>query len=238
MKAFGTYRLPVEITERVVQTAIDYGITHIDTAQLYKNDTETIKAVQQHSHVTLTTKIHFDLIRESARDNRSIETSLQLLSGISTDRVSVLLHAPIENFTIAWEQLKRTPYRIGVSNFSSVDLELLSSLPTVNQIEATPFNPCTKTIDYCVSHNIHIETHSTLCKGKTLSHYDLAQFAFTHKLTPAQVLFGWSLCRDYTAIFSSKKPEHIAELAHVYDISECLDFRTETRFRTHKYILE
>lgn len=237
MKAFGTYRIPAKKTQELVSQAISCGISHIDTAQLYRNELETISAVKHHSHVTLTTKIHFDKIRNSDRDNRAIETSLDPLCELDPDSVTVLLHAPVDNYTIAWKQLERTHHHIGVSNFDSDEILALSSIPVVNQIEVTPFNPCPETVKFCLSHGITIESHSSLTKGKQLTHPQLIHYANTYRVTPAQVLMGWGLSRGFTTIFSSQKTTHIHELTTNWDTSVCFGFSTETRFKTHRYIV-
>jgi diketogulonate reductase-like aldo/keto reductase len=230
---FGTYRIPKEKTDELVTFAIESGCRHIDTAQLYKNEEEVWSAVNEWNrkasdvtsllnkhHVSVTTKIHKKLIIDSHRDNRSIETS------IIGNPALILLHSPEKNFHIAWEQLKRIAYSpsidldsdknhhplIGVSNFTILDMEQLSSKPAVNQIEVTPFNDCKTTVDYCTRHGICVQAHSALTKGELLNTPEICQYATTYSLTAPQLMIAWSITNSFVPIFSSKSTQHIKEI--------------------------
>jgi diketogulonate reductase-like aldo/keto reductase len=249
--AFGTYRIPKEKTVDLVTCAIESGCRRIDTAQLYKNEEEVWTAVNEwlvkdttinhkssssKRHISVTTKIHKKLIIDSHKDNRSIETSI-----IGTPDL-ILLHSPEKNFHIAWEQLKRLSTQlgadytgkstIGVSNFTILDMERLSSKPAVNQIEVTPFNDCKSTVDYCIRHGICIQAHSVLTKGELLNTPELCQYATAYSLTVSQLMIAWSITNKFVPIFSSKSTQHIKEILSTPNTHVILP-NLHVAYRTH-----
>jgi len=211
--AFGTYRLPANETKELVEFAINAGIRRIDTAQLYCNEIETYEACKD-KDVYLTTKIHKKLIRNAIKDNRAIENSLMIKP------TAVLLHCPEKNFEVAWEQLKRLDVIRGVSNFNVEQLQRLSSLPAVNQIEVTPFNLCPLTVEYCKKNGIQIEAHSALIKGRS-------------SVSPRKLL-GWSVSCGFIPIFSSKNKEHILENLNI----EFSEIGIYEPIKTHGYCID
>lgn len=207
MLSFGTYRLKRNETHRLVTFAIQHGVYNFDTAQLYGNEEEVYMATSQFDskEIKVTTKIHPKLIKNSYRENR-IESSI-----IGTP-TAVLLHTPEKNYTIAWEQLKRLDnVKLGVSNFSVAQMEKLSSLPLVNQLEISPYNQPIFTINFCRSNNIEIEAHSPLVKGKVFTEEVLSRVCANLNKRPANVLLRWSQQHFFTPIFGTSNPDHLLE---------------------------
>ena len=116
---------------------------------------------------------------------------------------------------------------IGVSNFSIKKLEELrqkaSIVPEVNQIELHPFLQQNEMLDYCGSHQIHLTAYSPLgsmdresfLKSENepvlLEHPIIAEIAFKHDCTPAQVLIAWSMARMVSVIPKSTNKARILE---------------------------
>jgi diketogulonate reductase-like aldo/keto reductase len=191
---------------------------------LYRNDMETLAATRGYQ-VYVTSKVSKKLINESDRDNRSIEEYAR--AGWDC----VLLHMPTDNFAIAWEQLKRVPIDVGVSNFTPSQLAALSSAPMYNQIEVTPYNDCKETVEYCHANNIIVQAHSALTKKEKFADAKLLASCAEYNCTPASYLLNWSRARGYIPIFSSKNTVHIQENA-----SNCIDVTPENwhcGYRTH-----
>jgi len=229
MIAFGTYQLTPEEATIYVEEAILAGIKQIDTAQLYKNELETCRVVEKYPDVFLTSKIHKKLIKNADKDNRAIENSIQYVVDC------ILLHMPEKNYEIAWEQLKRTGKIIGVSNFNPEQIQSLSSKPYINQIEVTPYNLCSRTVEYCKKEGILISAHSALTKGMQFA--DLSACSKLLNMTPAQFLINWSLTQDYMPIFRSRNSTHIRQICDTPRAS--VYYRTDTKFRTHmQYTLD
>lgn len=226
MIGFGTYRVAPDITADLVKCAILSGCTLIDSAQLYKNEAECWSVVREYPTVSYTTKIHRNLIINSNKDNRSIETSIVGVPNL------VLLHSPDKNFEIAWEQLKRTGLPMGVSNFVQSDIEKLSTKPLVNQIEVTPFNEGKEIVSYCQSQSIVIQTHSSLTKGELLDTHELVHSAKQFGLSPAQAMIQWSINQGYIPIFSSKNHKHIEQIIRTKPTEVILP-RLHIGYKTH-----
>lgn len=231
---FGTYRLSREETDYLIRYAIKHGLS-IDTAQLYKNEDIVVNAIdelrRQGQSVTYTTKIKRNLIKNAIKDNRAIENS------IIGDPNLVLLHSPEHNFEVAWEQLRRIAedrkFDIGVSNFTVNDMLKLSSTPVVNQIEVTPFNACTDTVQFCKMNSISIQAHSSLTKGELLDCKILNDAAIAYSITPAQAMIVWSHNHGYVPVFSSTSVYNISEIANTPSIPEFDLPYIHINYRTH-----
>jgi diketogulonate reductase-like aldo/keto reductase len=173
--------------------------------------------------VNYTDKIHKKLIKNSQLDNRSIELSYYNIVGKKPSLL--LLHSPEKNYQIAWEQIKRIPnIKLGVSNFSKFNIENLSSIPEVNQIEVNCFNTLENTVNYCLSKNIEIQAHSSLCKAELLDTDVLVRYSLLNELTPAQTMIAWSLKKNYIPLFSSKNIFHINEIFNPVNLFNSLDY--------------
>lgn len=234
--AFGTYRLPREETSELVKFAIANGCSRIDTAQLYGNEMEAYEAVVSmrrngfNSH--LTTKIHRNVMKEAPRDPLAVYNSIK----IKPD--AILIHMPLKPSEIlaTYDQLLKLKssrhFDVGVSNFTVEDMLRLPSLPSINQIEVTPFNSCTETVEFCRKNGIEIQAHSALTKGIALQDNTIKMKACQYSLTPAQLLLNWSLNQGYVPIFSSKNKEHIIECLRTPDFVVNLP-ELHSEFRTH-----
>lgn len=198
---FGTYKLTQQQTASYVFNAIQLGVTKIDTAQLYKNEEQVWEVVKDNPKISVTTKIHRNLIKNSDRDNR-IESSIVGHPSL------VLLHEPARNFTIAWEQLKRLSVNIGVSNFNIEHLKQLSSHPHTNQIEVSPYFVPIQTINYCQQNKILVQGHSVFSSGKTFTEFegcDVLNWAISLGVEP---VFG---VENIEQIKQNLKPTNLTE---------------------------
>lgn len=262
MLSFGTYRLESNVAEEMVRTAYNLNMRHFDTAQLYKNDIqvtnllESLEAMHEDDYidlyttrmnismVSLTTKIHRNLIKNSDRDNRAIVNSIYGRPNI------VLLHSPEKNYEIAWHQLCNIMtdhlMLLGVSNFAPEHIERLKIKPYVNQIELTPFCQARQTVEYCNRLKIKIQGHSCLAKGEMFSEQTLCSIAKKYNSSPAQVMLAWGLNKKYDMCFTTKNKTHLVqnlascELASMisvddYKILDGLDcgYRTHPQFKLY-----
>ncbi|SIR87869.1 Aldo/keto reductase family protein [Natronorubrum thiooxidans] len=157
----GTARMTGADCRRAVETALEVGYRHIDTAQLYDNERAVGAAVAAsevaRDDVFVVTKVHpdnaaFDAVLESTRE------SLERLQLSTVDLL--LLHAPSEQVPLeetldAMNDLQNEGAvdHIGVSNFGVDDLEAAhehSETPIVaNQVKYTPITirtSCSSTV--------------------------------------------------------------------------------------------
>lgn len=112
----GTYKLPAEDCVDAVKYALDLGIRHIDTAQMYHNEAEVGRAIEEsgidREEIFLTTKLNNDKhLPEDAR--KSFQQSLE---DLRTDYVDLfLIHWPLPtryngDFVQTWRTLLEFQY--------------------------------------------------------------------------------------------------------------------------------
>jgi len=227
----GVWQTPAGTTARqAVLEALRVGYRHVDTARIYGNEADVGAAVRSsgvpREQVFVTTKLWND---DQGYDQtlRAFDASLQRLG---LDYVDLyLLHWPVAGRRLdSWRALERLyeekrARSIGVSNFLVPHLkELLGAakhVPSVNQIELTPFLQRRDTTAFCRQHGIVIEAYSPLTHGQRMDHPVLADVAVRAGKTVAQVLLRWSVQHGHVVLPKSTKPSRIAENARIFDFT-------------------
>lgn len=204
---FGTWQIPAEDAQSVVEHAISTGYRHIDTAAAYKNE-EGVGAALKASGVArdelfVTTKLwNADQGYESTL--KAFDASMEKLGLDVLDLY--LIHWPTparELYLDTWRAFEKLQAdgrvrSIGVSNFQPAHLDALAAksevVPSVNQIELHPFLTQRELRDYHQGHGIHTEAWSPLAQGgELLKHDTVAEIAGRHGKTPAQAILRWHL---------------------------------------------
>ncbi|MCI4341675.1 MAG: aldo/keto reductase [Thermoplasmata archaeon] len=225
----GTWQLPKgRTTQDAVRAALAAGYRLIDTATLYANEADVGRAIADsglpREEVFITTKLWND---DHGFDSalRAFEKSRQALGVEQVDLY--LIHWPVaERRLESWRALEQLQQEgrcrsIGVSNFGVGHLrELLaasSTVPSVNQVEFSPFLHQRELHQFCREHGIQLEAYSPLTRGRRLDDLGLAHLARDTGRTPAQVLLRWGLQHSIVEIPKSSRPERIAENARLFD---------------------
>jgi 2,5-diketo-D-gluconate reductase A len=204
---FGTWQIPAEDAQSVVEHAIATGYRHIDTAAAYKNE-EGVGAALKASGVSrdelfVTTKLwNADQGYDSTL--KAFDASMEKLGLDVLDLY--LIHWPTparELYLDTWRAFEKLQAdgrvrSIGVSNFQPAHLDALAAksdvVPSVNQIELHPFLTQRELRDYHRAHGIHTEAWSPLAQGgELLKHDAVAEIAGRHGKTPAQAILRWHL---------------------------------------------
>lgn len=146
---FGVFQIQPAETEQAVISAIKAGYRHIDTAQVYMNETEVGLGIKNsgvaREELFITTKIGVENFGYEAA-KASLDRSLGRMNLDYIDMV--LIHQPYGDSYGTWRALEEylaagKIRAIGVSNFSAVrtvDLGLFNKvMPQANQIEINPF---------------------------------------------------------------------------------------------------
>lgn len=231
---FGTYLIAPEDAEQAVTAALEAGIRHVDTAQMYHNEAEVGRGIArsgvERGDLFLTTKLNNSNHRpDDAR--RSFERSL---ADLGTDYVDLfLIHWPLPtryggDFETTWRVLTEfaedgRARHIGVSNFQIDHLRRIIDdsgvVPAVNQVEAHPYLPNNELRAFHAAHGIVTEAWSPLARGRLLTDPAVAAAAREMGRTPAQIVLRWALERGDVVFPKSTHPERIRENAAVFDFA-------------------
>jgi diketogulonate reductase-like aldo/keto reductase len=236
----GTWRLRGDDCRRTVETALDLGYRHVDTAQAYGNERQVGAAVRSSAvdrdDVFLTTKLDGDSRRDEAV-RRSVRESLDRLG---TDYLDCLLiHWPngrppvlpvslpgpplAETLTAMNELVEDGLVRhIGVSNFGIRLLDearRLADAPIfANQVQFHPYWDQRRLHSYCRRHDVLLTAYSPLCHGGVLDDDRLAAVGRRYDKTPAQVAIRWVIQHDgVRAVPKATSREHLAANLDVFD---------------------
>jgi 2,5-diketo-D-gluconate reductase B len=224
MLGLGTWELTDPAACRnAVETALETGYRHIDTAQAYGNEKQVGAGIEAASvpreEVFLATKVWRDQL-----DRESVLTSTrESLRKLGVDSVELLyVHWPSDAYdpeeTLgAFNQLydEGVIDHIGISNFEpdqvaeAVDV---SEAPIfANQIEMHPLLPREPIREACREHDVEVVAYSPLGRGDILEEPVLQAVAEKHDASPAQVSLAWLREKGVTAIPKATGEAHIRD---------------------------
>ena len=230
----GVWQTPPEETERAVETALDAGYRHIDTAAGYFNEREVGKAVTTsglpREDVFVTTKLwNADQGYDSAL--AAFDASMDRLgfSGSADYLDLYLIHWPMPAKNAFVDTFKAFAHlrdqgrvrSIGVSNFEPEHLRILLDgtgiVPAVNQIELHPLLQQQELRETHAQLGIATEAWSPLGQGSLLTNPSVTAVAEAHGKTAAQVLIRWHIQLGNIVIPKSVTPERIVSNFDVFD---------------------
>lgn len=203
---FGTFKVPPERTQEAVETALELGYRHIDTATVYGNEHEVGLAIAasglDRDSLWVTTKLWND-----KRGREATRAALgESLEKLGLDYVDMyLIHWPAveegkleetwETFgELRQEGLTKT---IGVSNFDHNFLPQLAEtglMPAVTQVELHPQFQQRKTQEIAARLNVKIEAWGPLGQNKVdYASTVIGDIARAHDASWVQVIIAWHL---------------------------------------------
>jgi 2,5-diketo-D-gluconate reductase A len=213
---FGTWRLEGETAQSCVDTALQAGYRHLDTATIYGNECEVGAGLRAsgvaREEVFVTTKCPPD------EQDRAREVLEQSLEALGLDAVDLwLVHWPPADAVVMWQAFAQAQADglvrdIGVSNFSLALLDEVEQAvgvkPAVNQIKWSPLRYDRAVEEGHRERGIVLEGYSGL-KGGTLEEPVITGIAERLGRTPAQVVTRWHLDHGVVTIPKSTNPERI-----------------------------
>jgi 2,5-diketo-D-gluconate reductase B len=200
---FGTYGMSDEQLRRIIPAAIQAGFRHIDTAQLYNNESGVGEAWRGsgvvRSQFFITTKVWVanygdesfeSSVNDSLRRLRTDYIDLLLLHWPSEE---VPLKAQIEHLNTLVDQGKVR--HIGVSNYNTALLESAvrySRYPLVtHQFEYHPYLNQRRVIHTTRELGMTVTAYCPMAIGRVLSEPVLLDIARGHRRSVAQVVLRW-----------------------------------------------
>jgi diketogulonate reductase-like aldo/keto reductase len=240
---FGTWLIPNDEAEALVEIAIRAGYRHIDTAEAYGNEEGVGVGIRNsgipRDKIFVTTKLRAE-IKNYDEAKIAIDESIKKLNVGPIDLM--IIHSPkpwaefdsdnhyFEGNLEAWQALVDAKNEgkikaIGVSNFEPVDLENIlqnsDELPQVNQVLFHIGNTPFETLEYCQKHDILVEAYSPIAHGEMLANEDIKNMADKYHVGVAQLAVRYCLELGALPLPKSTSKEHIESNAEVdFEISE------------------
>ena len=194
-----------------VESAMEAGYRHIDTARHYGNERAIREGIDQssvsRSDVFIATKVHSkNLLPEDLRE--SVHQSLASLEVNTIDLVYV--HWPTHSYdpdktlaTLSDLRAEGVIRNIGLCNITPDllrEAQNNSSAPIFGvQVEMHPFLQQRELHEYAQKHDFWLIAHTPLCQGAVLENDTLSDIAEKYAINEAQLTLAWLLEKEQVA---------------------------------------
>lgn len=224
----GTWRLSGKECVRAVERALVLGYRHIDTAQMYANEGEVGRGIQNsgvdREDVFLVTKVRTGNFSHDA----VIRSTRESLKKLKTDRVDLLLmhwpnpSVPLEETLGAMTELQEegSVKHAGVSNFPPSMVEEAARHATVfcNQVEYHPYRAQDELLEQAGQMDYLLTAYSPVAKGAVAKDATLREIGEAYAKTPAQVALRWLIQQEkVAAIPKAASEEHLESNLDIFD---------------------
>lgn len=206
-----------------VRTALETGYRHIDTAQMYENESAVGEGIARadvdREDIFLATK----LLPENLGHDDVLETTRESLERLGVDSVDLLyVHWPTKAYdpeeTLgALSELYDDGLidNVGVSNFEPEQLEVAVDVCDApifaNQVELHPLLPQEHIRETCENLDVEVVAYSPLARGGVFDQPVLEEIASKHDANEVQVSLAWLRERGVTAIPKATGEAHIRD---------------------------
>lgn len=226
----GTWRLTGDQCTRSVETALDLGYRHVDTAQAYGNERAIGTAIERsdvdREELFLTTKLDWS----NRRYDDVLRSTEESLARLGTSYVDLLLihqpnpTVPLKETLDAMNELRDAGNieHVGVSNFSLERFQRardLSSAPVLtDQVMYHPYWDQTDLVDHCQIHDLVLTAYSPLAQGGVLDDGVLVEIGERYGKSAAQVALRWLVQHDNVAVIpKATSREHLEANRAIFD---------------------
>ncbi|MFB6107448.1 MAG: aldo/keto reductase [Haloplanus sp.] len=208
---------------KAVETALETGYRHVDTAQAYDNESSVGEGLAAadvpRDDVFLATKVWIDQL---GYDDVLTSTE-ESLDRLGTDSLDLLyVHWPAgaydpEDTLAAFDHLhdEGVIERIGVSNFQPEQVEEaidVTDAPVfANQVEIHPLNPQPALRERMAELGVEVVAYSPLARGEVFDVPVLNDVAEKHGVSEAQVSLSWLREKGVTAIPKATSADHVRD---------------------------
>lgn len=226
----GTWQNTGEQCARSVETALELGYRHLDTAQAYGNEQQVGRGLAaadvDREDVFLTTKVWRSNLRDA-----DVRTSVrESLDKLGTDYVDLLLihwphpRVPVEETLNAMADLRDDGLvsNLGVSNFTTAQLREASEgtdVPIVtNQVLYNAVKDQSQLLAYCRENDVALSAYSPLAHGALIRDGMLAGIGDAYDKSAPQVALRWLVQQDgVVAIPKATSRTHLASNLAIFD---------------------
>jgi 2,5-diketo-D-gluconate reductase B len=224
----GTYRLTGEACVRAVGRALFMGYRHVDTAQMYGNEAEVGRGIEDagvaREEIFLTTKVWPN---DFAHD-RVIRKTRESLKKLRTEYVDLLLmHWPGDGVPLgetlgAMRELQEegSVRHVGVSNFSPSLVEEAAEHAEIfcNQVQYHPYRSQDALLEQAREMDYLLTAYTPLSRGGVQRDATLREIGEAHNKTATQAALRWLLQQNKVcAIPKATGEEHLRENLDVFD---------------------
>lgn len=220
----GVWQIPDNEIQQVVETALEIGYRHIDTAAAYGNEKGVGDALRAtgipRDEVFVTTKLRNG---EQGYDSalQAFDDSCQRLGLDYVDLYLIHWPTPAKDLYVetwgAFEKIyaDQGARAIGVANFLPDHLaKLLDSAevkPVVNQFELHPSFQQADVERATKDAGLAVQAYSPIGRGEDIKADVVVDIAKRHDITPAQVVLSWHLAHGRIIIPKSTNRERLEE---------------------------
>ena len=228
---FGVFQIDPAETAQAVQTALEVGYRHIDTAEMYGNEAGVGEGIRNsgvpREEIFVTSKLNNGF---HARDDalKAFDGTLEALQFDSVDLF--LVHWPLPGIDVdyveTWKAMEEIyasgrAKAIGVSNFNPHHLRRLFAetevRPAVNQIEIHPYLTQDDVRAFDADHEIATEAWSPIAKGMVNDDPTIQRVAARHGKTAAQATLRWAIQRGDIVFPKSVTRSRVEENFDLFD---------------------
>jgi diketogulonate reductase-like aldo/keto reductase len=224
----GTFNIPLHDTAALVRRALEVGYRHVDTAMMYRNETEVGKGVLDSSvprdEVFVTTKFPHTM----AAASQVHDAAWSSVRALGLGHIDLLLmhwpnaDVPLEETLAALMPLVTDGVirSVGLSN-TPADLVrralAVTPLATV-QVEHHPYLRQETLYKLVVAEGITLTAYAPFAEGRVFSDPVLKEVGVKHGKTAGQVTLRWLLRKPHTVVIpKTARPERLSANLDVFD---------------------
>ncbi len=227
---FGTYKVPADQTQQAVETALEVGYRHIDTAEMYGNEAGVGQAIAAcgipRNELFITSKLN-NIHHEPAAAHRAFDETMDALGLDVLDMF--LVHWPMAKTTsldATWAAMVDIlgggrVRAVGVSNYQPDHLRAIIAAtgvtPAVNQVEIHPYLTQEPLRALHRELGIVTEAWSPLTRGVILDDATIGRIASELGRSASQVVLRWHIQRGDVVFPKSMHRERMIENTKLFD---------------------
>ena len=225
---FGVWEVPDGEVDAAFSRALEAGYRHVDTARIYGNEEGVGRVLAStdvpRDDVFVTTKVWNDDHHDVPA---AFDASMRRLGLDVLDLYLIHWPAPKQDaYVDAWKAMLTLQEQgrvrsVGVCNFQVAHLQRLLDetgvLPSINQVELSPYLQQRELRDFHAEHGIVTEAWSPLAvRAGLLDDPVVTGIAARHGVSPAQVVLRWHVELGNVVLTRSVTPARIEENIDIF----------------------